>query len=47
MTAYPVYKTKLYDVHKMPWNSFTWTKQGTGKAKKAYGVSYKKVYTYK
>ncbi|MFE4238805.1 hypothetical protein [Peribacillus butanolivorans] len=46
-TAYPVYKTKLYDVYKMPWNSFTWTKQGTGMAKKAYGVSYKKVYTYK
>ncbi|AOH54539.1 hypothetical protein ABE28_009275 [Peribacillus muralis] len=47
MTAYPVYKTKLYDVHKMPWNAFSWTKMGTGKAKKAYGVSYKKVYTYK
>ncbi|QYF80897.1 hypothetical protein KY492_18320 [Brevibacterium sp. PAMC21349] len=46
-TAYPVYKTKLYDVYKMPWNSYSWTKQGTGTAKKAYGVSYKKVYTYK
>lgn len=33
-TAYPVYKTKLYDVYKMPWNSFSWTKQGTGTAKK-------------
>ncbi|CAH0126512.1 hypothetical protein SRABI96_00095 [Peribacillus sp. Bi96] len=46
-TAYSVYKTKKYDVYKMPWNSFSWTKQGTGTAKKAYGVSYKKVYTYK
>lgn len=46
-TAYPVYKTKLYDVYKMPWNSFSWSKQGTGTAKKAYGVAFKKVYTYK
>ncbi len=45
--AYPVYKTKKFDVHKMPWYSIYWNLEGTGTAKKAYGVEYKKTYTYK
>lgn len=45
--AYPVYKTKKFDVHKMPWYSIYWNLEGTGTAKKASGVEYKKSYTYK
>ncbi|PGL73009.1 hypothetical protein [Bacillus sp. AFS055030] len=47
LEAYPVYKTKKYDVHKMPWYSIYWTKEGTGTVKKAYGLEFKKSYTYK
>ncbi|EOH95913.1 hypothetical protein UAY_03339 [Enterococcus moraviensis ATCC BAA-383] len=47
LTAHTVYKTKKFDVHKMPWNSTKWSKQGTGTVKKAYGVSFKKSFTYK
>lgn len=47
LKAYPVFKTKKYDVLKMPWYSIYWSLEGTGTAKKAYGVEYKKTYTYK
>lgn len=46
-TANTVYKTKQFDVQKMAWNSTKWAKQGTGTVKKAYGVSFKKSFTYK
>ncbi|KPG74203.1 hypothetical protein AEQ18_00085 [Enterococcus sp. RIT-PI-f] len=47
LIAKTVYKTKTFDVHKMPWNSFQWSKQGTGTIKKAYGVSFSKKFVYK
>lgn len=47
LKAHTVYKTKKYNVQKMAWNSFSWEHNGTGTAKKAYGVSFKKSYTYK
>ncbi|MFD4707046.1 hypothetical protein ACFWM3_19570 [Gottfriedia sp. NPDC058432] len=46
LKAYPVYKTKKFDFHKMPWYSIYWDLEGTGTAKKANGVEYKKTYTY-
>ncbi|KQL36304.1 hypothetical protein AN960_16950 [Bacillus sp. FJAT-25509] len=47
LKAYSVYKTKKFDVHKMPWYSIYWDLEGTGTANKANGVEYKKTYTYK
>lgn len=47
LKAHTVYKTKKYNVQKMAWNSTKWTTSGSGTAKKAYGVSFKKSFTYK
>lgn len=47
LKAHTVYKTKKYNVQKMAWNSTTWKTSGSGTAKKAYGVSLKKTFTYK
>lgn len=47
LKAYTVYKTKNYKVQKIAWNSTMWTTSGSGTAKKAYGVSFKKTFTYK
>ena len=47
LKAHTVYKTKKYNVQKMAWNSTKWKTSGSGVAKKAYGVSFKKSFTYK
>lgn len=46
LTAYAIYKVKSFVVDKMAWNSTKWEYQGTGNTSKAYGVSFKKTFTY-
>lgn len=47
LKAHTVYKVKNYNVEKMAWNSTKWSKAGSGNSKKAYGIAFKKSYTYK
>jgi hypothetical protein len=47
LSAHTIRKRKSFVVDKMAWNSTKWVKQGTGYVSKAYGVSFKKTFTYK
>lgn len=47
LSAHTIRKRKSFVVDKMAWNSIKWEKQGTGYVSKAYGVSFKKTFTYK
>lgn len=47
LNAHVVRKRKSFVVDKMAWNSTKWETQGTGYVSKAYGISFKKVFTYK
>lgn len=47
LSAHAIRKRKSFIVDKMAWNSTKWVKQGTGNVGKAYGVSFKKTFTYK
>ncbi len=47
LKAHTIYKTKTYTVQSKAWNAKNWSNRGSGAVKKAYGISFKKNFSYK